>query len=43
MILKYKELTIETQRMWNIKTKVILVIDGKLEPSEINSENTLET
>ena len=27
-ILKYKDLTIETQRMWNVKTKVISVIIG---------------
>ena len=27
-ILKYKDLTIETQCMWNIKTKVIPVIIG---------------
>ena len=27
-ILKYKDLTIETQRMWNAKTKVIPVITG---------------
>jgi len=27
-ILKYKDLTIEKQRMWNVKTKVIPVITG---------------
>ena len=28
MILKYKDLTIEKQRMWNVKTKEIPVIIG---------------
>jgi hypothetical protein len=27
-ILKYKDLTIQTQRMWNVKTKVISLIIG---------------
>ena len=30
-ILNYKDLTIETQRMWNVKTKVIPVIIGATE------------
>jgi len=30
-ILKYKDLTIETQRMWNVKTRVIPVITGATE------------
>ena len=30
MILKYKDLTIEIQRMWNVKTKAIRVIIGAI-------------
>jgi hypothetical protein len=35
-ILKYKDLTIEVQRMWNVKTKVIPVIIGA---TRINSKS----
>jgi hypothetical protein len=39
-ILKYKDLSFEIQRMWNVKTKVIAVTIGQLEPSHHHSENT---
>jgi hypothetical protein len=29
MILKYKDLTIEIQHMWNVKTKVLPIITGE--------------
>ena len=39
-IVKYKELKTEIQRMWIVKTNVIPVIIGQLQPSKNNSDNT---
>jgi hypothetical protein len=39
-ILKHKDLTIEIQRMWNVKTKVRPVIIGRLGVFQSHSENT---
>ena len=40
-ILKYKDLTIEIQRMWNVKTKVIpVIIMGRLGLFQSHLENT---
>ena len=38
--LKYKDLTIEIQRMWNVRKKVIPVITGRLGPFQSHLENT---
>jgi hypothetical protein len=42
-ILKYKDLTIEIQRMWNVRTKVILVIKARLGAFQSHLENTRAT
>ena len=40
-VLKYKGLTVDIQRAWNAKTKVVTVVIGALgEPFQNNSENT---
>ena len=42
-ILKQKDLTIEIQLMWNVKTKVIPVIRGRMEPPQNHSDSTSAT
>jgi hypothetical protein len=42
-ILKYKDFTTETQRMWNVKTKVIPAIIQTTEPSHNHPQNTSAT
>jgi hypothetical protein len=39
-ILKYKDFTIEIQRMWNVKTKVILVLTEATGTISDSFENT---
>jgi hypothetical protein len=40
---KYEDLTIEIQRAWNVKTKVIPVIMAQLGQFQSHLENTLAT
>jgi hypothetical protein len=40
MILNYNDLTTEIQCMWNLKTNVIPVKSGQLEPFQEHLENT---
>jgi hypothetical protein len=42
-ILKYKDLTIETQHMWNVKTRVIPVIIGATGTISKSSRNYMST
>jgi hypothetical protein len=42
-ILKYKDITIEIDHMWDLKTNVMSVIIGQLELSQTHSENTRAT
>ena len=39
-ILKYEYLTAEIQRMRNVKVKAILVVTGRLEPSQNDTDST---
>ena len=39
-ILKYKDLETEIQHMWDVTTKVIPVITGRLEPFQNDSDST---
>jgi len=41
--LKYADFTIGIQVMWNVKTEVIPVIIGKVEPFQSDSANTSTT
>jgi len=39
-ILKYKDLTTDIQRMWNVKAKAIPLIKEQIEPCQYQLENT---
>jgi len=41
-ILKNKDPTIEVQRIWNVKIKVIAAVAAALEPPQNHSDSTLE-
>jgi hypothetical protein len=39
-VVKYEYLTVELQRTWNVKAKVIPLITGRLEPFQYHQNST---